>query len=205
MNSISIVQREKALVQRRRNRTILWLRLRSGIKDAVTKPWKGILVLSLCAAFIFLWNIRDKLVPFHSDIKLLSTVWGYIVSVFIPLIFLLLLMGLLSLLGTPFRAKAVENILMQSGLANRYNHPPTLVSRRRMKNTQVSVMTFFSLGVGMEKWETHRAEIQDALNIHFVEPIKYGGRNGRNRNIIVITAAPGAGTRREDVLYDDEL
>lgn len=202
MESKNIVHQTKALAQRRRNRIILRLRLWSGIKEAAT-TWKGISILLLCVAFIFLWNARDTLVPFHSDILLLITVWDYIIAAFIPLLFLLFLVGLLLLLGTPFRAKAVENSLLQIGLTNRYGNAPALISRKRMKNTQVSVMAFYSLGVGMGKWETHRAEVQDALNVHFVEPIKYGGGNGRNRNITVITAAPGAETHREDVLYDE--
>ena len=198
----NIVHQTKVLAQRRRNRAILRLRLWSGVKEAAT-TWKGVFVLLLCAAFIFLWNARDTLVPFHSDIPLLINVWSYIIDAFIPLLFLLLLVGLLILLGTPFLAKAVESSLLQIGLANRYGYAPALISCKRIKNTQVSVMVFYSLGVGTETWETHRAEIQDALNVHFVEPIKYGGRNGRNRNIIVIAAAPGAETHRKDVLYDE--
>ena len=203
MESKNIVHQTKVLAQRRRNRSILRLRLWSGIKEVIAKPWKGILILLLCAAFIFLWNARDTLVPFHSDIPLLITVWSYIIVAFIPLLFLLLLVGLLLLLGTPFRAKAVESSLLQIGLANRYGYAPALISCKRIKNTQVSVMAFYSFGVAMEIWETHRTEIQDALNVHFVEPIKYGGKNGRNRNIIVIATAPGAETHRKDVLYDE--
>lgn len=205
MDSNNIIHQEKVLAQRRRNRTILWLRLRSGIKKIVEKPWKGISILLLCAAFVFLWNTRDTLIPFHSDIALLSTIWGYLTAVFIPLLFLLLLVGLLLLLGMPFRAKAIEDNLLQIGLFNRYGHAPVLLSRKRVKNASVTVMAFYSLGIGMERWEKQGAEVQDALNVHFVETVKYGGRNGRNRNIIVITAAPGAGVRRENTLYDDEI
>ncbi len=57
----------------------------------------------------------------------------------------------------------------------------------------------------MERWKNNHTDIVDALDIHYVEPINYGGRNGRNRNIIVITAAPKAETHREDALYDDEI
>ena len=203
MESKNIVHQTKVLAQRRRNRSILQLRLWSGIKEVIAKPWKGILILLLCATFIFLWNVRDTLVPFHSDIPLLITVWGYIIAVLIPLLFLLFLVGLLLLLGTPFRAKAVESSLLQIGLANRYGYGPALISCKRIKGTDVSIFTFFSLGVGIETWKTHRSEIQDAINIHFVEPIKYGGRNGQNRNMIVIAAAPGAETHRKDVLYDE--
>lgn len=203
MESKNIVHQTKVLAQRRRNRSILRLRLWSGIKEVIAKPWKGILILLLCVAFFFLWNARDTLVRFHSDIPLLITVWGYIIAVLISLLFLLFFVGLLLILGTPFRAKVVESSLLQIGLANRYGYAPVLISCKRIKNTQVRVMAFYSLGVAMEIWETHRTEIQDALNVHFVEPIKYGGKNGRNRNIIVITAAPGAETHRKDVLYDE--
>lgn len=203
MKSKNIVHQTKVLAQRRRNRSILRLRLWSGIKEVIAKPWKGILILLLCVAFFFLWKARDTLVPFHSDIPLLVTVWGYIIAVLIPLLFLLFMVGLLLLLGTPFRSKMVENSLLQIGLANRYGYVPALISCKRIKNTQVSVMVFYSLGVAMKIWETHRAEIQDALNVHFVQPIRYGGRNGRNRNIIVIAAAPGAETHIKDVLYDE--
>ncbi|MVB11981.1 hypothetical protein CAFE_27100 [Caprobacter fermentans] len=205
MNSISIVQREKALVQRRRNRAILRLRLWSGIKGAISIPWKGILVLLLCVVFIFLWNIRDKLVPFHSDIPLLSTLWGYIIAVFIPLFFMLLLVGLLFLLGTPSKAKEFEGKLLEIGLYSRYGHAPALISCKRIKGTDVSTFTFFSLGVGRERWQKESEAVKDVLDIHYTEPIKYGGKNGRKRDIIVITAAPGAETHREDVLYDDEI
>ncbi|MDD4564408.1 MAG: hypothetical protein PHE79_02895 [Eubacteriales bacterium] len=205
MDSINILHQEKVLAQRRRNRIILWLRLCSGIKEIIEKPWKGISILLLCAGFVFLWNIRDTLIPFHSNIPLLSTIWGYLTAVFILLLFLMLLVGLLFLLGTPSKAKEFKGKLMEIGLYSRYGHAPSLISCKRIKETDVSVMSFYSLGVGMERWKNQRIEIQDVLDIHFVEPIKYGGRNGRNRNIIVITSSPGAETHREDVLYDDEI
>ncbi len=206
MNLTNIIHQEKVYAKKRRNRTILWLRLRSGIRELTARPWKGLSVALLCIAFILVWNIRDTLCrPFSNSIPLFSIVCGYLIAVSILLLFLLLLLGLLILLGMPYRAKAIEDNLLQIGLSNRYNHAPVLISRRRVKNTEVSVMAFYSLGVGMERWEKQGVEIQDALNVNFVESIKYGGRDGRNRNIIVITAAPGVGAHREDTLYDDEI
>ena len=206
MDSTNIIHQEKVYAQRRRNRTILRLRLCSGVKAVITRPLKSIPVLLLCIAFILFWCNRNIFVHlFDSNIPLLSAVWSCIISALLPLFFLLLLIGLLYLLGTPFRAKAVENSLSQIGLVNRYGHAPALVSCGRVKGTNARIMAFSSFGVGLEKWENLGAEIQDALNIHLTEPLKYGGRKGRNRNIIVITAAPGAPMRRKDTLYDDEL
>lgn len=206
MNSSNVIRQEKMLGQERRNRTILWLRLCGGIRELAARPWKSIPVVLLCVVFVFLWNIRDTLnAPFINSIPLLSTVCGYMIAVFIPLVFLLLLAGLLFLLGTPARARAVENSLLEIGFYSHYGNAPVLISCQRVKNTDVSVMAFYSLGVGMERWEKQGAEVQDALNVHFVEKLKYGGRNGRNRNIIVITAAHGAESARKGKLYDDDF
>ncbi len=119
MDSNNIIHQTKVLAQRRRNRIILRLCLWSGIKEAAT-TWKGISILLLCIAFIYLWNSRDTLVLFHSDISLLITVWDYIIAVFIPLLFLLLLTGVLLLMGTPVQAKSYENRLMEVGFYSRY-------------------------------------------------------------------------------------
>ena len=206
MNSINIIHQEKMLARKRRNRTILWLRLCSGMREVATRPLKGIPLVLLCGVFVFIWNTRNMLVqPFHNSNPLLSTVCSYLIIVFIPMFFLLLLAGLLFLFGTPFRAKAIEASLLQIGLSNRYGHAPALISRKHVKNTSVSVLMFYSPAVGMERWEKQKSEVQDALNLHFVEPIKYGGRKASNRNIIVITATSGVAIRREDTLYDDEI
>lgn len=206
MNLTNISHQVKMLTQRQRNRTILRLRLKSGIKEVVTRPWKGILVVLLCVLFVFLWNVRNMLSrPFQGSIPLLSDACSYLIALFIPLIFLLSLMGLLHLLGTPTKARVTDGRLAEIGLCSRYGHAPALISRQRVKGTSVSVMVFYSLGVGLERWEKQSAEVQDALDIHLVEAIKYGGKNGHNRNIIVITAAPGAENTQSVVLYDDEF
>ena len=49
------------------------------------------------------------------------------------------------------------------------------------------------------------AEIMDVLSVHFVEDIQYGGRNENNRNLIVITTAPGTQKQRQEILYDDDI
>lgn len=204
MNLSNIPQRAKALTQQRRKRVILRLRLWAGIKAIAVAPLKALTVLLLGALFIFLWNVRSIFSrPFQSSPPLLVAIFDYAVALFIPLLFLLLLAGLLYLLGLPAKARAVEDALGEIGLTSRYGHAPALISSQRVKGTSASVLTFFSLGIGLERWQAGRSEIEDALNIHLLEALAYGGRNGNNRNIIVLTAAPGTPKRREEALYDE--
>lgn len=206
MDLSNVARQTKILTHRERNRTILRLRLWSGIKETGAKPWKGILVLLLCALFAFLWNIRSTFIrSLHGNNPMLIDVYSYLVAVLIPLLFLVFLVGLLLLLGTPARAKAIERKLAGIGLCSRYGHAPALISHRRVKGTNVFVTAFYSLGVGMERWEKQSAEIQDALNAYFVEPLQYGGKGGRNRNIIVVTSAPGTENTEQGEIFDDEF
>lgn len=203
MTNITINPEDRRRLRGKRIRAISLLRLKSGFTNFTS--WKGIPFLLLCAAFAVAWNMRGNLVPFDGNSPLLLTIYGYIIAFLIPAVFVLLLAGLLLLLTKPKQAGKMEDCFLQIGLVDHCGYPPTLISRKRVKNTSVNIMVFYSLGIGREMWEKRIGDIQDALNIHFVEPIKYSGRKGRNRNLIVITAAPGAVTRREDTLYDDEI
>lgn len=155
--------------------------------------------------FIVIWNIRAKINFFGGNSQFLTALCGHIITFLIPALFILLLAGLILLLGTPYRAKLTADNLSQIGLVSQ-GFSPALVSRNHVKNTDVSVLVFYSLGVSKELWEKQQAAVQDVLNIHFVEPIKYGGRKETNRNLIVLTVSPGAsGIGRREKLYDDEL
>jgi low affinity Fe/Cu permease len=189
----------------KRTRAITFLRLKSGLINDFT-PWKIVPLLLLCIAFIVVWNMRGNLNPFDETKQWLFLIYDFSIAVIIPAVFALLLVGLMLLITRPGRARKIEDCFLQMGLVDHCGYPPALISRKRVKNTGVSVMTFYTLGISRDIWERRSEDIQDALNIRLVESIKYGGKNGRNRNIIVLAAASGAGgTGRKDELYDDEL
>lgn len=208
MDVSDIARQTQVINQRRQRRTIQRLRIWAGVQSLFVRPWKWVFIVLLFCIFLFLWSMRAAMIqPFtNSSFVLLSTICGYAVSAAIPLLFVVFLLGLLSLLGTPFHARTIEEKLRHIRLVDRYDNPPALISYRRIKNTAASIMAFYSPGVGRERWEGRSTAIQDALNIHFVEPINYGGRHNNNRNMIILTVAPGAGgISRKGTVYDDEL
>lgn len=205
MNS-NISPEDRRRLQRTRGRAILFLRLCAWVKGLVKALWGIAPILPLCVAFVLVWSNRDKLTPVDSGSSLPTILSYYTVVFLIPAVFALLMAGLLLLLIAPRRTRRYEDALLRIGLTARDGSPPALISCVRIKHADVSVLAFYSLGVSRDTWEQRKSEIEDTLNVHFVDAIRYGGKRDTNRAIIVLTVAPGAGsTGRAGTLYDDEL
>ncbi len=83
--------------------------------------------------------------------------------------------------------------------------PPVLISNEKGEHN-TRILTFFSRGIPIEKWEKEKADIQSALNVTFQGEIQYGGKGGRNFDLVVITVTPGySGASRQERVFDDEL
>lgn len=187
-----------------RARKVNMLRLWYWLKSIPRKPWTLLPVLLTAIAFIWIWNSRHMLIP-QPENSLLSITFRYSIPVSIVLCFLLLFSGNLLLISSPFHARRYESALLQICLVSSMEMPPSLIARLPIKNTNAYRLVFYSLGISMSEWNTRKGDIEDALNLHYVESPQYGGRNGNNRNIIVLTVAPGVNKTNQEVLYDDSL
>lgn len=178
-------------------------RLRFGIKSLVKKPWRLIPFLLLTVAFPLVWPYREKLIP-ATDFPLLSVVYQYTVSALFVVAYILLMAGLLWVFSIPKKAKKAEIAIMVSNFGL-LKPPPVLVSNEKGEHN-TRILTFFSRGIPIEKWEKEKADIQSALNATIQGEIQYGGKGGRNFDLVVITVTPGySGASRQERVFDDEL
>lgn len=201
----NIAQQQRAYIARQHNRAILRLRLSNGVRELIKHPWKLTPLLALVVLFVIAWNHRGK-VAFTTAIPAINTAWAYVVEILIVMLAVLAVLGLLALLGTPYKAKRTEAALAHASVVDRYGSPPILAAWRRDKATGISTLTFFSRGLSKEAWEGKRRDIEDVLNVRWVEDARYGGKHGDNGNYIVLTVASGTGTAgRGETLYDEEL
>lgn len=180
------------------------LRIGYWLKTLPQMPGRIIPVLLHLFAFMWLWNIRDAFSLQCND-AFLYTLCQHGIGASIILLFMLFLLLLLLVFSCPRHAKQFESRLIQIDVANHYRMPPSLIARLPIKNTKAYRLVFYSLGISMNEWIARRDDIEDALNLHYVESPQYGGRNGNNRNIIVLTVAPGVNKTNQEVLYDDSL
>lgn len=180
------------------SRTRLWC----GLKRLFLEPRTLVFPLLLVVAAVLAWHNTDKL-PLHSSIPEMELLGKFALSAMVVVLSALLFFGLLSLLGTPRRAKKIDAALFHIGLVDRYDLGPALLSSRRVKGSSVQVLEFWSKGISLEAWEDKRRAIEDVLNVHMVEAPTYGGRKGNDRRRIRLTVAPGADNQPTAALYED--
>lgn len=197
----SINERVRKLTIQQRNRAVMRNRLAYGLRSLRHRPWAVILLLLLAGSTVFICcNLDNIPFPFSANMPELLPLWKAIAVLLTVTLGTLLLLGLLVLLGTPHKARSVDNSLEHIGLVDRYGIGPALVSNQKVTERVVR-MTFYSKGIGMERWVQRQGAISDVLACHFVEPITYG----KSSNYIVLTVAPGVESHRDTLLYDDEL
>ncbi len=190
-------------VNREWRQAVIRYRLRFGIKSLVKKPWRLIPFLLLTVAFPLIWSCREKLIP-ATDIPLVVVVYQYTVSALFVIAYIMLMAGLLWAFSIPKKAKKTEIAMMVSDFGYLTN-PPALVSNERGEHN-TRILTFYSRGIPIEKWKEEKADIQSALNATIQGELQYGGKGGRNFDLVVITVTPGyGGASRKERIYDDEL
>ena len=206
MNTPNFAEYTRKIVEQERRRFILRRRIWEGVVEMRRCPWKISFLLLLLAFIWFVWEQREAILqPFIKDGDLLE-LCILIFSILIIEIAVLLLLALLQGMGTPRHARQIETQLVHVGLVDRYGLGAVLISRKTEKPYKITTMTFYSQGIPKEQWENRRRAVEDVLNVHYVEDVRYGGKHQNNGNYIVLTVARGASaTKREAPLYDDEL
>ena len=196
---------DRQRLQRKRQRLVTLLRLGNWVIFLPRKPWSMFPVLLFFTAVGLAWEIKVRYLVLSHQNLLLKSVFQYVPTVLFVSVAVLLFGALLMALSTPRFAQRHEDALLKIDLTAHDGTAPALIAKNRIKNTNVCQLVFYSLGVSREVWMRRRSEIEDALNLRIVGEVCYGGRNGVNRNIIVLTVVRGVGDRKAGVLYDDEL
>ena len=144
--------------------------LQKGCKNIWTKKFKMLFPLAfLISCYILWWSLTQKI----GDIKLewLSTslIWSVSALSIVFTVFGTLL--IISFIGTPCKAKAVEQALHRIKLVDRTDTPPLLIDR--YKEAKADVFEFFSPAISLSDFEKKRTDIETALNTNIVD-IKAG-------------------------------
>ena len=120
-------------------------------------------------------------------------------SIFVPLFLIVAIIALIGVLSAIGDEANVEIAFSRDELRNGC---PTLINKKRIKDTDVILREFYS-NIPLRIWNRRTEELSDSLNVHFVEEIQYGGKSDGKR--IVIRTAPSRELPQRITLYDDEL
>ncbi len=154
-----------------------------------------VLTVIILAKMDFVFSVFD--VP-----KMLLPAYTVTVKVLGVIVPLLLLWGLVDVIGTLTARKDEALIQMAFKEKELRNGSPILIYKRKDKKTGVTIREWYS-PIPMNLWVERQEEIADAMNIHFVQNFRYGGKLSGNR--IVMYSAEGREATSRGVLYDEEF
>lgn len=189
-------------IQKRRNRQKIFLRLRFGISQMIYKPLLSVLLFPIVASTIFLWMKKDVIYTLFDVPYFLLPMYHYTILsllILLPVICIFtVIMGIANLLAQKDEAD-LQNAFNKQELRNGC---PILMNKRRIKGSNVIMREFYS-NIPMRTWLERQEDIADAMNVHFVEELCYGGKSNGKR--IVMYTAQGRKTTSRGTLYDEEL
>jgi hypothetical protein len=201
---MNFFEQSKSLALKHRRRVILSSRFQNGVSFFIKRPWLlplPLLVVAVAAYTCF----HPDIIPMPSSSTtalFVIELWHVAIALLVVTLAVFLLGGMLIKAGTPRHAKSIDAALFHVGLVDRYGIGPALISSEKSKQSScVNILSIYSKGVGREQWIAKQGEIEDILNIHYLEPPAYG----KNRHFIVLTVSPGVTTDRDAPLYDEEL
>ena len=185
-------------IQNRHNRMKNSGHWRLAIGQIKQYPLLLILTIPIIALAIIIWVKMDFVFSVFDVPKMLLP--AYIVTVkALGVIFpVLLLWGLVDVIGTLNAQKDEALIQMAFKEKELRNGSPILI----YKKTGVTIREWYS-PIPMNLWVERQEEIADAMNIHFVQNFRYGGKSNGNR--IVMYSAEGREAISRGVLYDEEF
>ncbi len=196
------MEHDKYLTQRR-NRLLQYFRLRLGVQQLLfNKPMLNILLIPIFVLLFLLGKEKDKAMSLFNVPEVLFSAFRFSVSFMAIMIPLLLLLFILETIGKLTARKEEVALLIAFSPKDLRNGCPILMSKKRLKETNVIRREYYS-DIPLHIWEEKKNAIADAMNIRFVEEIQYGGRANGKRIVLYTTSGRKAEGRGK--LYDEEF
>lgn len=189
-------------IQQKWNRKRNFCHWKLGIMEMIQFPLLNILLLPIIALTVIIWLKMDYAFTVFDVPKIIFPFYAVIIKAFGVLIPITLVWGLIDVIGSVIARK--DEALMQMAFNGKElrNGSPILMYKCKDKKTGVTKREWYS-PIPMKLWVEHQEEIADAMNIHFVQNFRYGGKsNGSN---IVMYSAESREVMARGVLFDDEF
>lgn len=160
------------------------------------------LIIPIISLTLIIWAKMDFAFMVFDVPKMILPAYTVTVKALGIIVPLLLLWGLVDVIGT-FSARKDEALIQMAFKEKELrNGSPILIYKRNDKKTGVTIREWYS-PIPMNLWLERQEEIADAMNIHFVQNFRYGGKSNGNRIVMYSTEGREATTR--GVLYDEDF
>ncbi len=189
---------------RRANQIKQFSRIKLGFQQFIHKPFYNLIWLFVCLFTAIIIVVKNKFIVFISVPPLIEPVLNIVLNIFVFLIAVLMIFAIFEKVGEHTARRDENKLMVAFSAKDLRNGCPILISKKKIRGTDVTVCEFYS-NIPYAVWIEKKEAIADAMNVHFVEKIAYGGKNNNNGKIIVIKTAKGRKPIDRGILYDEQF
>lgn len=189
---------------RRKNKIKQLMRLKLGFNQLIHKPILNLLWLFVGLFIAIIVVLKNKIIELITIPQLIEPVFDIALNIFVFLIPIIMIFAISEYIGELTARKDENKLMVAFSAKDLRNGCPILINKRKIKATDVTVREFYS-DIPYDVWIEKKEAIADAMNVHFVEEIQYGGKGNNNGKIIVIKTAKGRKPTDRGILYDEEF
>ncbi len=189
---------------RRKNQIKQLMRLKLGFNQLIHKPILNLLWLLVCPATVITIILKNKIIEVITIPQIIEPVFNIALNIFVFLIPIIMIFAILEYIGELTARKDENKLMVAFSAKDLRNGCPILINKRKIRATDVTVREFYS-NIPYDVWIEKKEAIADAMNVHFIEEIQYGGKSNNNGKIIVIKTAKGRKPTNRGILYDEEF
>ena len=165
-------------------------------------PFLLLITIPIVVLTVIIWAKMDCAFTVFDVPKILFPAYTVTIKALGVIVPIVLVWELVDVIGTLAARKDEALIQMAFKEKELRNGSPILIYKREDKKTGITVREWYS-PIPMNLWVDRKEEIADAMNIHFVQNFRYGGKSNGNR--IVMYSAEGREASSRGVLYDEEF
>lgn len=189
---------------RRKNQIKQLMRLKLGFNQLIHKPILNLLWLFVGLFTAIIVILKNQTIELITIPQIIEPIFNIALNIFIVLMPILLVLAILECIGELTARKDENKLMVAFSAKDLRNGCPLLVNKRKIRGTDVTVREFYS-NIPYDVWIEKKEALSDAMNVHFVEEIQYGGKGNNNGKIIVIKTAKGRKPTDRGILYDEEF
>lgn len=189
---------------RRKNQIKKFMRLKAGFNQLIHKPILNLLWLLVCLVTAIIIVLKKELTAIINIPQLIEPAFNIALNIFVFLIPIIMIFAILEYIGELTARRDEAKLMVAFSAKDLRNGCPILINKRKIRGTDVTICEFYS-NIPYDAWIEKKEAIADAMNVHFVEEIQYGGKGNNNGKIIVIKTAKGRKPTDRGILYDEKF
>lgn len=186
------------------NRKKAWYRFYIGFMQIIHKPLLNLIWIPVFLLFSFFLYCKDIVIKQADAPRIITFTFALALKIILIAILVLSILYIVEQIGELTARKDEACLILAFDAKHLRFGYPILIQKKKINGTDITFREFYTT-IPYQAWIDKKDAIADAMNVHFIEDIQYGGKNHADGNRIILITAKGRKKAKRGNLYDDDF